>query len=63
MSTYSKPDNLDVESEQAFEAHAAMVTAKAAKPELSTNPFWTALRDTAFARFRNHYEKGAPNGR
>lgn len=25
-------------------------------PELSGNPYWQALRDTAFARFRSAFE-------
>lgn len=48
---------LDAEAQQAFEAHAAMMKAEAADPVLRANPFWQALRDTAFARFQAFYEK------
>lgn len=48
---------LDVMAEQAFEAHAAMVRAESVTPGLAGNPFWQALRDTAFARFSSVYER------
>lgn len=40
----------------AWEAYQATVRAIAASPALATNPFYTALRDTAYARFRAEYE-------
>lgn len=60
MSTLVKPDNLDAIADQAFEAYAAMVRAET--PELSVNSFWAALRDTAYARFRNHFERCSRHG-
>lgn len=38
------------QADEAFEAHAALI--KAETPELARNPYWKALRDAAFARFR-----------
>lgn len=40
------------QADDAFAAHAAMLTAEKANPNLALNPHWKALRDTAYARFR-----------
>jgi hypothetical protein len=51
---------LNVMAEQAFEAHAALVRAESVTPSLAGNPYWQALRDTAFARFSAVYDKALP---
>lgn len=37
---------------QAFSAHTALIETEQTRPELARNPYWRALRDSAFARFR-----------
>lgn len=37
---------------EAYEAHVALVQLETAHPNLSRNPYFQALRDTAYARFR-----------
>lgn len=45
----SRPPTM-TEAQQAFVAHAALVKLEAANPELTGNPYFAALRDTAYAR-------------
>lgn len=45
------------EAEEAFAAHSALLKAERADPGLSGNPYWQALRDAAFARFRAAFER------
>lgn len=46
-------------TEQAFAAHVAILEAERDKPALATNPYWAALRDAAYARFRALFESEA----
>ena len=39
----------------AWEAHVALLLTERLNPALAGNPFWQALRDSAFARFRAVY--------
>lgn len=39
----------------AWEAYQAMQMAEQRQPELARNEYWTALRDTAHARFRAEF--------
>lgn len=43
-------------ADAAYAAHTALVEMEAARPFLARNPYWNALRDTAFARFRAAFE-------
>lgn len=43
-------------ADAAYAAHVALIELEAARPDLSGNPYWNALRDTAFARFRAAFE-------
>jgi hypothetical protein len=44
------------QAEDAFAAYAALARLEAQQPTLRTNPYWEALRDAAFARFRAAFE-------
>lgn len=44
------------EVEDAYQAFAALRKAAQADPALITNKYFTALQDTAFARFLLHFE-------
>lgn len=44
-------------ADDAYAAHAALVKAEQAQPSLALNPYWTALRDSAFARFKAALER------
>lgn len=45
-----------VSADLALEAHKALLFAERQNPALSSNPYWGALRDTAFARFCAAFE-------
>ena len=53
------PADLDAMSTQAWEAHVALLQHERAHPDLRLNPYWQALKDSAHARFRAAFEKGA----
>ena len=44
-------------ADSAYEAHCALIELEAARPELSRNPHFQALRDTAYARFKAAFEQ------
>ena len=44
------------QADDAYEAYAAMQRAEAKQPSLHGNPYWRALRDTAYARFKGAFE-------
>jgi hypothetical protein len=54
----ASPKSADLQrmASEAFDAHAALVRAESLRPALKRNPYWQALRDTAFARFKILYE-------
>lgn len=39
-------------ADAAYEAHVALIQLETAHPHLASNPYYQALRDTAYARFR-----------
>ena len=39
-------------ADDAYAAHAALILVEKSRPDLAANPYWKALRDSAFARFR-----------
>lgn len=39
-------------ADDAYAAHAALILAEKSRPDLAANPYWRALRDSAYARFR-----------
>lgn len=39
-------------ADAAYAAHCALIEVEAKRPDLSRNPYFQALRDTAFARFK-----------
>lgn len=39
-------------ADAAYAAHAALIGLEAERPDLARNPYFQALRDTAYARFR-----------
>lgn len=41
----------------AFQAHSALLKAERERPELRKNPFWTMLRQDAFERFAEAFER------
>lgn len=43
-------------ADAAYAAHTALIEVEAKRPDLARNPYWTALRDTAFARFQAAFE-------
>ena len=43
-------------TDQAYDAMVALHMAAAVQPELNNNPYFTALLDTAFARFLLNFE-------
>lgn len=45
------------QADNAFKAHAALLAAEASNPELSSNPYWTLLRQDAYERFRAAFLK------
>jgi hypothetical protein len=45
-----------VSADLALEAHKALIAAEHRDPSLGNNPYWGALRDTAFARFCAAFE-------
>ena len=63
MSRPPAPDqtNLKEMAEQAFQAHAAMLRTEMDNAGLASNPYWQALRETAFARFTLVYQKAMPS--
>ena len=46
------------EAGAAYEAYAALARFEAMEPVISENPYWRALRETAYARFLMLYEAG-----
>lgn len=44
------------QADDAYAAFAAMQKAEQAQPSLAGNPYWRALRDTAYARFKAAFE-------
>ncbi len=52
----ANPSALDAEADMAWHAYAATQKAMCADPSLLENPYFTALQDTAFARFLMTYE-------
>lgn len=44
-------------ADQAFAAHTALLQAERADPKLIANPYWQALRDAAYARFRASFSR------
>lgn len=46
-----------VSADSAYEAHAELVKLEAANPRLKANPYWKALRDAAYARFKASMER------
>jgi hypothetical protein len=47
----------DQRAEQAFAAHAAILKAQVADRSLVDNPFWIMLRQDAYERAFNEFEK------
>lgn len=43
-------------ADAAFAAHSTLIGVEASRPDLALNPYWQALRDSAFARFRAAFE-------
>ncbi len=43
-------------ADAAYAAHVALIELEQSKPDLAGNPFFRALRDTAYARFRAAFE-------
>lgn len=46
-----------IQADDAYAAHAALVKVETSQPGLATNPYWKALRDSAYARFRAALER------
>lgn len=44
-------------ADHAFRAHMALVNAEKADPKLKDNPHWTLLRQEAFERFAEAFER------
>lgn len=54
-----KPENRSAQAlaDLAYDAHTALIHHEKENPWLGDNPYWLALRDAAYARFRAAMEK------
>ena len=43
-------------ADAAYQAHTALIEIEVKRPDLVRNPYWNALRDTAYARFRAAFQ-------
>jgi hypothetical protein len=43
-------------ADEAYQAHTALIEVETKRPELARNPYWQALRDTAYARFKAAFQ-------